>query len=651
MPEMNQENNLNVENNATPVVPVEPVTPNVEVAVAPVVDVAPTVEIPTVEIKEEPVVTEAPVVQIAPTEIVPESAPAPVMVNEIPEVLPVNNDVPVEESVVTVTPETVVEVAPVIETAPVVEAAPDVVNEVAPVVEATPEVVSEVAPVAEMPMPEVTTEVVDDIPVIETTPAIEENSNNVVITNETPAAPEAPVVQGEENTIINSVVSDVTPSVTPETNATEPVAGTSVEPVKKEGKKVWLFVVLGVVALVVGVVLAFYFFVYSKPTFLFEKSLSVLRNQLNAEEVSSAKPMQLDLSFQSNINTTDESLKPIFDNINKLYLETSIYLDLGNKVEFMKLKSKYKDQDFVNADIFVEKENAFVKLDKLFDKYIKVVLEEDIFKENEGNKDAIIVADGLLAAIENSLDDKYFTKVEKTIPLNNVVKKVNANTLVINNENVIPFLTSIINELKANNQFLEAFARMEEMEKADVVTLLDSVLSDMKETSGMVGEVNYQISFYTEGFMNKPVGMGVVVDGSAYDVYFTEETLSVLTTVESSTEVLLDASKKDDKYNVNIYLGEDTLSFVLGFKVNENPSFTKPDVTNFVEAEKLTQDEVGQITGALIQSPGVMTFMTDFQDVIAMLQMMMGSGMDQVEGDFTTDFDSDMMGDNTLYLE
>lgn len=651
MPEMNQENNLNVENNATPVVPVEPVTPNVEVAVAPVVDVAPTVEIPTVEIKEEPVVTEAPVVQIAPTEIVPESAPAPVMVNEIPEVLPVNNDVPVEESVVTVTPETVVEVAPVIETAPVVEAAPDVVNEVAPVVEATPEVVSEVAPVAEMPMPEVTTEVVDDIPVIETTPAIEENSNNVVITNETPAAPEAPVVQGEENTIINSVVSDVTPSVTPETNATEPVAGTSVEPVKKEGKKVWLFVVLGVVALVVGVVLAFYFFVYSKPTFLFEKSLSVLRNNLNAEEVSSAKPMQLDLSFQSNINTTDESLKPIFDNINKLYLETSIYLDLGNKVEFMKLKSKYKDQDFVNADIFVEKENAFVKLDKLFDKYIKVVLEEDIFKENEGNKDAIIVADGLLAAIENSLDDKYFTKVEKTIPLNNVVKKVNANTLVINNENVIPFLTSIINELKANNQFLEAFARMEEMEKADVVTLLDSVLSDMKETSGMVGEVNYQISFYTEGFMNKPVGMGVVVDGSAYDVYFTEETLSVLTTVESSTEVLLDASKKDDKYNVNIYLGEDTLSFVLGFKVNENPSFTKPDVTNFVEAEKLTQDEVGQITGALIQSPGVMTFMTDFQDVIAMLQMMMGSGMDQVEGDFTTDFDSDMMGDNTLYLE
>ena len=361
--------------------------------------------------------------------------------------------------------------------------------------------------------------------------------------------------------------------------------------------------------------------------------------------------MQVDFSFQTNINTTDETLKPMFDNINKLYLETSIYLDLGNKIEFMKLNSKYKDQDFINAEMFVEKENAFVKLDKIYDKYIKVVLEEDIFKEDEGSKDAIIVADGVLAAIENSLEEQYFTKVEKTVPLNNVVKKVNANTLVINNENIVPFLTSIINELKANNEFLEAFARMEEMEKADVVSGLDSALSDMKSTADMVGEVNYQISFYTEGFMNNLVGMGVSVDGEAYDVYFTEDTLSVLTTKESSTEVLLDATKNQDKFNVNLYLGEDKLSFILGLKVNEKPLFTKPDVTNAVEAEKLTQDEVGQITMGLMQSPGVATFMNDFQDVITMLQMLMGSGMGQVEDDFSSDFDSDIMDDSTLYLE
>lgn len=640
MPEMNQENNLNVENNATPVVPTEPVTPSVEVPVEPAVNVAPTVEIPTVEVKEE-VVSEAPVVQVAPAEIVPESAPAPVMVNEIPEVLPANN-APVEETVVTVTPETVAEVAPVDEVAPVAEMpAPEVVTEAAP----------DVVPTAETPAPfaEVTTEVVDDIPVIETTPAVEENSNNVAISNEAPAAPVAPVAN-EENTIINSVVSDVTPSVTPETNATAPVAGAPVEPPKKEGKKALLFVILGVLLVLVGGLLAFYFFVYSKPKYLFETSLSTLREKLNADVVADNKPMQVDFSFQTNINSTDETMKPMFDNINKLYLESSIYLDLGNKIEFMKFNSKYKDQDFVNAEMFVEKENAFLKLDKIYDKYIKVVLEEDIFKENEGDRDAIIIADAVLAALENSLDSKYFTKVEKTVSLNNVVKKVDANTLVINNENIVPLLTSIINELKANNEFLDALARMEELEKADIVTALDSALSDMKSTSDMVGEVNYQISFYTEGVMRVPVGVGVAVDGDAYDVYFTEETLSVLTTVDSSTEVLLDATKKDDKFNVNLYLGEDTFSFVLGLKVNENPTFTKPDVTNFVEVEQLTQEDMGQITGGLMQSPGVSTFMTDFQDVIALLQMM-GGGMGQVEDDYSTDFDSGMMDDSTLYLE
>ena len=143
----------------------------------------------------------------------------------------------------------------------------------------------------------------------------------------------------------------------------------------------------------------------------------------------------------------------------------------------------------------------------------------------------------------------------------------------------------------------------------------------------------------------------IIVDGGAYDVYFTEDTLSVLTTKESSTELLLDATKNQDKYNVNLYLGEDKLSFVLGLKVNEKPSFTKPDVTNAVEAENLTQDEVGQITMGLMQSPGVTTFMNDFQDVITMLQMLLGGGIGQVEDDFSSDFYSDFMDYSTIYLE
>ena len=43
--------------------------------------------------------------------------------------------------------------------------------------------------------------------------------------------------------------------------------------------------------------------------FGFEVYDGVLRNQLNAENVENNEPMQVDFSFQTNINTTDENGK------------------------------------------------------------------------------------------------------------------------------------------------------------------------------------------------------------------------------------------------------------------------------------------------------------------------------------------------------
>lgn len=649
MPEMNQENNLNVENSVTPVVPVEPVNPVETVVQEPVVNVVPNVEIPNVEVKEE-VVTEAPFVEIAPAEIVQEAAPvSPVMVSEIPEVLPVNNEVVNNEPVVTVTPESVVTPS---EGIPPVEVA----NEVTPVVQVEPVV-------DEMPVIQTTPEVVEDMPVIETAPAVEEtpvietqsnveNPNNVI--NEVTPVDVQPVTNivtetssttSEENTIINSVASTVTPTVSSET--TQSVDSAPVEPVKKEGKKTILFIVLGVVAVLLGAVLAFYFFVYTKPQYLFGASLDILREKLQTTVNDNSGPMQVEMSLQTNINSTDAMLKPMFDNLNKLYLETNLYVDLGNKVEFMSLKSKYKDLDFVNADMFVEKENAFIKLNGIYDKYIKVILEEDIFKENETDKNAVVALEGLIDAVDNSLKAEYFTKVEKTVPLNNVVKKVTANTLVINGENIIPFVTDVVNNLKANEDFLNAYAKMENIEKEQFVNALDSFLGDIKESKQEVlNTINYQLTFYTEGLLNTPVGLGIVYEDQSYDLYFVEGSLSVFSTVDSSTELLLEVTQKEEKYTINAYIGEDTYSFVVGLKVVEKPSFTKPDVSNHVAVENLTQEDSMTILGGLTQSPGVTSFMTDFQDVISLLQMMMGGGDIQPDADLDMDFD-----DNTLYLE
>lgn len=642
MPEMNQENNFNIENNTTPTVPVEPVSPVVNIVPEVAVEPAPPVEIPVVEVKEE-MPMEAPVVDIAPVEIVPEVVPvAPVMVNEIPEVLPVNNEIAVtNEPVVTVTPD-----MPVVAETPVV----NVNAEVAPVIDNA--VVVEEA-INEMPVIE--TAPAEEMPVIITQPEVENfNVSNEVApvveptVSETNVVTETPVVtSGEENTVINGVASNVTPTVTTETTPIEP----TVEPDKKEGKKVGLFIGLGVVVIILGVLLALYFFVYNKPQFLFKSSLDILKNKLVKTTDGTDGPIQLDLSFQTNINSTDEMFKPMFDNINKLYFETSIYVDLQNKIEFMKLSSKYKEQDFINADMFIEKENAYVKFNGIYDKYIKTVLEDDIFKENSSNDDATVVLEGLIDAIDESLSDEYFTKVEKTIELNKMVKKVTANTLVINGENVVPFLTDVVTCLKANDEFLKAYANMQGIEKDAFVASLDSFLNDISNSSqDILNTINYQVVFYTEGFLNSVVGFGVVYEGVSYDLYFVEGALSLYTTADNSTELLLEANEKDGKYVVNAYIGEDVYSVIIGLTINENPSFTKPDVSNSVDAENLSAEDSMTILGGLTQTPGVVSFMTDFEDIIALVQMMMGMGTTEPDMDLDMDLDMDYSG-GSIYFE
>ena len=75
---------------------------------------------------------------------------------------------------------------------------------------------------------------------------------------------------------------------------------------------------------------------------MFKTSLNLLKTQL-VKTTGEGTPMQLDLSLQTNLKSSDQTLQPMFDNINKLYLEGSIYLDLSNKIELLKLNTKYKE--------------------------------------------------------------------------------------------------------------------------------------------------------------------------------------------------------------------------------------------------------------------------------------------------------------------
>ena len=623
-----------------------------------VVEVAPTAETPVVEVApatETPIVEPAPVVEVAPAAETPvvETAPVvevtstsePVLENPVQNIADVAPVVEVASTPVVQEETPVVEVKPE-EITPVVE--PALAAEVTPVVENVPEVIVEENPVivSEQPVTTVTPETTSilDNPSADT-------PNDVVVTpaSEVPAEPtqpaapveETPVQASENNTIINSVVSEVAPTVTNDTPAPTQgdVPNAEVKPAKEKGNGKVLIIVGIAVALIVIAALIGVFLVSSKtgtPEKLFNTTLSVVRNRLNGtkEEV---KPTKVNLTFQTNLSSKDEATQALYDKLNKIYFETSAYADLKNEITNMDLLIKYNGKNMIDANVFAEKTKAYIKLNGVYDKFLSTEMTEEETTETD---DLIAVVDGYMAAVEKALKEEYFTESEKTIKLDNKDEKVKANTLVINDKNISYIAKNVIKELKANTAFMTSYANLGKMTAQEAIDDLDMALDSFKNTSDwtedMKKAINYEITIYTKGFFNTPVGFGIVMPEGAYTAYFTEQSVVAYTTVEGKEVKLLDVAISENKYNVNLYVDEEVLSFIVGYSVEENPSFTKPDTSNSVKLEELSDEDMKTITTALMQNEGMTSFMNDFADIIQMIQMLMGNSMpggDMMGGD------------------
>jgi hypothetical protein len=274
--------------------------------------------------------------------------------------------------------------------------------------------------------------------------------------------------------------------------------------------------------------------------------------------------------------------------------------------------------------MFTENNKSYIKLNDVYDKYLLTETEDAL-----ETKDLMTIVDGYMLAFEESLKEEYFTKEEKTIKINNEDVKVNASTLKIDSTNISTLVTDIFTKLKSNNEFMTAYAKLQDITKEEAIKEMDDSISSLSDTSTWTEEMkkslNYQITVYTKGLLNTPVGVGITSDKITYTMYFTEENIIVYQTMEGKETKVLDVSLNGNKYNVNMYVGEEVLSFIVGYSVEENPTFTKPDTSNSVKMEELTQEDTMNITMALMGSEGMQSLTSDFAAELQMLQMLLPS--------------------------
>lgn len=435
--------------------------------------------------------------------------------------------------------------------------------------------------------------------------------------NKQPNENEQPKEQVQENQNEQpKVESQVNQNVDPISNASTYKVSTEA-PKKKKGKKgliaLLIFIIILVIAVVAG--LTYYFSFYMRPDQVYKRLVestidSYTTKITDLDYTTSKTSLKLDVDIDTDIDEIDED---VLDLINKTDIKVEAQTDNENKKIVVNLESDYDDEDLLNLQMYsdIDGEKTYIQLKDLLNKYIEVEDVDDEFyslvgealenqKMTKEEKVSLEKAMNILKKeVVATIKPEYCSSQKEDITINGKNISATKNTIKMNQEQFRNELTTVIKNLKDNEEFLNCFEEKDEIAEGleDLVDDLEDLDTDDKST--------IEISIYTQGL----VPQVVKVSGIVYDEE-TDETITMsVTQTEKNTYNIEVSTSEDDEvltgtFNIEKKSDEEgTLKF--GFDIPEfgkvtlnmeysqkfNEAIDEVDVKNSVKADDLTQSD------------------------------------------------------------
>ena len=390
---------------------------------------------------------------------------------------------------------------------------------------------------------------------------------------------------------------------------------------KKSKKLLWVVLLILVIA---GLAVGGYFYLNSKTT-----AKSIFTSKINEtvkgfKNETNFETGNVTLSLSGNLETQKEEYKQIADILKTAKLKFNTQVDFKEKTEYVDLDVDYNNQKFLKGNVFYKNgdDNIYVYVDGLFDKYLKAPLSQadesgelrellNSFFEKKNDtasteKAINIVKDELLSKLE----DKYYSQ--------ETVDGAKKSTLKLTFAELKNIITTICEDLDKNEEFLGCFEK-----KDDVKEMLAQVISLAKSEGTEYDSMNLEVSLYTKGLLaNEVVKTEITVtEGTTTATFVVNKvdkenyefklnvkadensmvanvetlngTLKVHKTGENAEEVVLTVDVPE--------LGKVTLNLDYSFVTNKE--VTKPDVTNSVDVNNLSDADMQKIYTNMQQMP------------------------------------------------
>lgn len=411
--------------------------------------------------------------------------------------------------------------------------------------------------------------------------------------------------------------------------------------------------VLGVL-IIVGIVLGVLWFLNGGSTKnVYYQTIDNLASNaisnINKIEDELNKPLGIIANISANMTTSDSSMRSIASLLNKMNINMDMEMDYNNKVSNMAYDIKYNNGSLIKADLILNNDQAFVNLNSLYNKSIKLPSDsgiDNIWQAYDFESYKVVVGE-MANILKSSLKEDYFTT--KDAKVNNVNTKVYILTLT--GKDMYNLELDVLNNMLQNEKLVNA---LNSIVGSDVKETLESIKNNVTEGKDtFISEIYVNKSTkklekviikINDGTLelnktdvdkfdivlnnndNKVVIGYVIMSDNNFTISLNDTGLDITleTKVENNTEIVnlnfeaygtyikLNLERQEENGKAGITLSDDNnnkITLNVDYTMKQINKVTSKNVSNYVELDKMTDNDYNTIMQNLYQNSTLMSLM------------------------------------------
>lgn len=393
------------------------------------------------------------------------------------------------------------------------------------------------------------------------------------------------------------------------------------EIIDNEKNKKKSILLLAVILLLVAVVIV-YFYINSNPLLAIKYNANKLTENITEqiEKQEKNKKISGNLEIDYNIEPTDKTLKETIDAFNGISVVANYKMDTENKILQTELKTTYKNEKLIDANIYMQDKKGFIQLPGVFDKYINVDLSEDyddIFNTTKNTKESKVIVKSINKAFQKSLKKEYLTSENKTITIDDKKTKTTKISMKLNDEKLAKISKDFLTYLKEDQEFIKAVNSVSETKntKEEIENLINEISSDNQSGTTMT------LSIYCKGILKEVVRYEVELKQyeQTYNIAITKHKDKYDFKIKQEDVIISKGTIIKDKEKISIeasLIGLVNATINITNKEEKNPTINKKEIKDSIKYEDLTEKQMQDITTKLFQNKGFEKLSTVFESLM-----------------------------------